>query len=60
MSFVWDPKLHILAIIGALMYLANYTRPNIAFVVKGLARFSAKPTKQYWNILRYLKGMDNP
>lgn len=49
-----------LATIGALMYLANYTRPTIAFVVKGSARFSAKSTKQYWNILQYLKGMDNP
>jgi hypothetical protein len=54
------PKTPYLVTIGALMYLANYTRSNIAFVVQGLARFSAKPTKQYWNILRYLKAMDNP
>ncbi|XP_069152496.1 secreted RxLR effector protein 161-like [Solanum lycopersicum] len=49
-----------LSAIGALMYLANTTRPDIAFVVNLLARYSSAPTKRYWNeikhILRYLKG----
>ena len=49
-----------LSSIGALMYLANYTRPNTAFVVNLLARYSAAPTKRHWvgmkTILRYLKG----
>ncbi|CAM8902104.1 unnamed protein product [Rhodiola kirilowii] len=46
--------------IGALMYLANCTRPDIAFAVDLLARFSSAPTKRHWNgikhVLRYLQG----
>ena len=49
-----------LSAIGALMYLANYTRPNIAFSVNLLARYNSAPTKRHWNeikhILRYLCG----
>ena len=36
-----------LSAIGALMYLANSTRPDIAFVVNLLARFSSCPTKRH-------------
>jgi hypothetical protein len=46
--------------IGALMYLANNTRPDIAFMVNYLTRHSAAPTMHHWNniknILRYLNG----
>ena len=46
--------------IGALMYLANYTRPDIAFAVNLLVRYSFAPTRRHWNgikhILRYLSG----
>ena len=49
-----------LSAIGALMYLANNTRPDIAFSVNLLARYSSSPTKRHWNgikhILRYLRG----
>ena len=49
-----------LSLIGALMYLANSTRPDIAFAVNLLARHSAAPTKRHWvggkQILRYLNG----
>jgi hypothetical protein len=49
-----------LSIIGALMYLANNTRPDIAFALNCLTRHSASPTMRNWNdiknILRYLKG----
>jgi hypothetical protein len=42
------------------MYLANSTRPDIAFDVNLLARFSSAPTKRHWSgvkrILRYLRG----
>ena len=42
------------------MYLANSTRPDIAFAVNLLARHSAKPTQHHWtgvkNIFRYLNG----
>jgi hypothetical protein len=47
-----------LSAIGALMYLANSTRPDIAFAVNLLARYNAAPTKRHWtgikNIFRYL------
>jgi hypothetical protein len=47
-----------LSVIGALMYLANNTRPDIAFAVNYLVRHSAPPTMRHWNsiknILRYL------
>jgi hypothetical protein len=46
--------------IGALMYLANCTRPDIAFMVNLLAKYSAAPTKRHrvsvTTILRYFKG----
>nr|KYP58981.1 Retrovirus-related Pol polyprotein from transposon TNT 1-94 [Cajanus cajan]KYP59002.1 Retrovirus-related Pol polyprotein from transposon TNT 1-94 [Cajanus cajan] len=38
-----------LSAIGALMYLANYTRPDIAFVVNLLARYSSSPIRKHWN-----------
>ena len=42
------------------MYLANCTRPDIAFAINLLARYSAAPTKRHWvgvqTILRYLQG----
>jgi hypothetical protein len=49
-----------LSVIGALMYLANNIRPNIAFAINCLGRHSATPTMRHWNeiknILRYLNG----
>jgi len=42
------------------MYLANNTRPDIAFAVNLLARHCAAPMKRHWvggkQILRYLDG----
>jgi hypothetical protein len=52
-----------LSVICALMYLANNTRPNIAFVVNCIARHSMTHTKRHWNdimnILRYLYDMSD-
>jgi hypothetical protein len=46
--------------IGSLMYLANATRPDIAYSVNYLARKQLSPTEEDWNevkrILRYLRG----
>ncbi|XP_074373721.1 secreted RxLR effector protein 161-like [Apium graveolens] len=54
------PEVPFLSAIGALTYLANNTRPDIAFAVNLLARFSSDPTKRHWDeithILRYLRG----
>jgi hypothetical protein len=57
---ILGPEVPYLSAIGALMYLANSTRPDIAFAVNLLARHSAKPTQRHWtgvkNIFRYLNG----
>ena len=54
------PEVPYLSAIGALMYLANCTRPDITFAVNLLARFSSAPTQRHWNgikhIFRYLHG----
>ncbi|CAN4091691.1 unnamed protein product [Withania somnifera] len=54
------PEVPYLSAIGALMYLANATRSDIAFYVNLLARYSFYPTRRHWNgvkhVLRYLKG----
>ena len=58
-----SPEVPYLSANGALMYLANYIRPNIAFSVNLLARYNSTPTKRHWNgikhILRYLRGTND-
>ena len=55
------PEVPYLSVIGALKYLANCTRPDIAFSVNLLARYSSAPTRRHWkgiqHILRYLSGI---
>ena len=57
---ILGPEIPYISAIGALLYLAQCTRPDIAFSVKLLARFSSAPTRRHWNgvkhILRYLRG----
>jgi hypothetical protein len=57
---VLGPEVPYLSAIGALMYIANCTRPDIAFAVNLLARYSAAPTQCHWvgvkNIFRFLIG----
>ncbi|KAM7466339.1 hypothetical protein LguiB_013901 [Lonicera macranthoides] len=47
-------------IIGSLMYLMNCTRPDIAYAVCRLSRYTQCPNKEHWNALervaKYLKG----
>ncbi|WAR61616.1 hypothetical protein PtB15_12B306 [Puccinia triticina] len=45
-----------LSTIGSLSYVAVGTRPEIAYSVKYLARFSAKPLTLHWKGLRHLLG----
>ena len=49
-----------LAAVGALMYLATTTRPDIAYTIGYLARFNSNPGLAHWqavkHLLRYLKG----
>lgn len=48
------------AIVGSLLYVAMWTRPDIAFAVSQVARHQQQPTQHHWqcakHILRYLKG----
>ncbi|XP_070674730.1 secreted RxLR effector protein 161-like [Malus domestica] len=57
---ILKPEVPYLRAIGALLYLAQCTRPDISFVVNLLARYSNAPTHRHWNdvkdIFRYLKG----
>lgn len=47
-------------LIGGLNYLANATRPDIAFAASTLSRFCNDPGRTHWllakHVLRYLKG----
>jgi len=45
---ILGPHVPYLSVVGALMYLANSIRPDIAFAVNLLARHSAAPTKRHW------------
>jgi hypothetical protein len=46
-------------VIGTLLYLANTTRPDLAFAVNYLARYQAEPREEQWTMIhrvfRYLK-----
>jgi len=44
---ILGPEVPYLSAIGALMYLANNTRPDISFSVNVLARYSSNPTRRH-------------
>ena len=50
---VIDPEIPYLSAIGALMYLANCTQLDIAFVTNLLARFSSYLTWRHWNGIKH-------
>ena len=49
--------------VGKLIYLSTRTRPDIAYAVSSVAKFTSRPTQQHWtavkHILRYLTGTIN-
>jgi len=49
--------------VGCLLYLSTRTRPEIAYAVGNVSRFTAKPKLQHWSavkrIMRYLNGTIN-
>ena len=45
---LFGPEVPYFSVIGALIYLANYTKPNIAFSVNLLTRYNSTPTKRHW------------
>ena len=42
---ILGPEVPYLSAIGALLYLANNTRPDIAFIINLLTKYSATPTQ---------------
>jgi hypothetical protein len=55
---ILGPEVPYLSAIGALIYLANCTKPDIAFSVNLLVICNSAPTRRHWNwvkhVLRYL------
>jgi len=33
------------------MFLMNYTRPDIAYVISGLSHYTHSPSKEHWEAL---------
>ena len=50
-------------IIGSVMFLMNCTRPDIAYAISRLSRYTHNHAYEHWNaltrLLRYLKGTMN-
>ena len=66
MVYVVEPMLHLVyesvsqveysRIIGSLMYLMSCTRPDIAYAVSKLSRYTSNPGAKHWQgIIRVLK-----
>ena len=53
-SKILGPKVSYLSAIGALMYLSTHTRPDIAFAINLLARYSSCPTRRHWNGIKHI------
>ena len=48
------------AAVGCLLYLSSWSRPDIAYAVNNVAKFSSNPSQEHWvgvkRIFRYLRG----
>ena len=48
------------SVVGSLMYVMLYARPDISYVVGVVSRYQSNPSEAHWKaikrILRYLKG----
>ena len=59
---VADPVLY-QSEVRSLLYLSNWTRPDVTYAVSSVSRFCTNPTKKHWTavkrIMRYLKGTPN-
>ena len=51
---ILGPEVPYLSAIGALLYLVNCIRPDIAFAVNLQARFSASLTRRHWNDIKHI------
>ena len=51
------------SLIGALLYLTNCTRPDLALIVNSLAKYMACPTTKHWHValevIRHLSSTIN-
>ena len=58
-----EPQVRYRELVGSLAWLANYTRPDICFIVSCLSRYLDKATKTHWTlairVLRYLRSTYN-
>ena len=43
-------------IIGSLVYLMNCTRPDIAYVISKLSRYTSNPSEDHWTVLLRVLG----
>ena len=58
-SVLFDQEVYQSAV-GRLLYLSTRTRPDIAFAVGTIAKFTSRPTETHWtavkHLLRYIAG----
>jgi len=49
-----SPEVSYFSVIGALMYFANNTQPDIAFFVNLLGRYNSSPPRRRWISIKYI------
>ena len=40
--------------VGKLLFLSTRTRPDIAFAVSTVAKFTSNPTEQHWKAVKHI------